>query len=97
MGRPSTPQSELVGDTLSFEEHRDLDRRIQQQIVPWNKGADEVHRADMHLLILIKVVRGYHVLDSKYADEAQTFLKDNPWLQSVLDKCWEKGEYCMIR
>ena len=98
LSNPSAPQSELVEDTLSFEEHKELDKRIQKS-APWNEDDNEADRVDMHLSIFIKIVRGYPVLDSKYIDgeESVMFLKSNPWFRSVLDKCWEKGEFRIIR
>ena len=95
---PSAPQSELVEDTLSFEQHGELDRRIQKS-VPWNEDDSEADRADMHHPIFKKIVRGYPVLDSKYIDEVESgmFLKSNPWLRSVLNKCWENGGFRIIR
>ncbi len=99
LARPSIPQSELVSDTLSSEEHYKLDQQVQEEIVPWKESRSEADRADMHFFIVKKIVRGYSELDRKYDDdlEAGLFLKDNPWLRSVLNECWKKKEYRMIR
>ena len=99
LARPSVPQSELVGDTLSSEEHYKLDQQVQEEIVPWKESRSEADRADMHFFIVKKIVRGYPELDRKYDDgvEASLFLKDNPWLRSVLEECWKKGKYRIMR
>ena len=99
LARPSVPQSELVGDTLSSEKHDELDQQVRQKSPLWNEDDSEADRADVHLSILKKIVRGYPELDRKYDDgvEASLFLKDNPWLRSVLEECWKKGKYRIMR
>ncbi|KAI0300779.1 hypothetical protein BC826DRAFT_619486 [Russula brevipes] len=97
---PSAPSSELVKDTLSYEETEELDRQIRFEITPWTKDRKEEDRADTRPLIVKKVVRQYSVLDRKYVEdfnEVGKLLNNNRWLLPILDKCWEKGEFCVVR
>lgn len=97
---PLAPSSELVKDTLSYEESEELDRQIRFEITPWTKDRKEEDRADTRPLIVKKIVRRYSVLDRKYVEdcnEVGKLLNNNTWLLPILDNCWEKGEFCMVR
>jgi hypothetical protein len=96
---PSAPNSELVKDTLSNTESEELDRYIKNEIVPWQKDRNERHRADMHAIMVKRLVEKYSELDQEYIEgpsEVAKLLNKNTWLPPLLDKCWEKGKFSVI-
>jgi hypothetical protein len=93
----SAPESELVEETLSDEESRELDRLIQDAIAPWKTDGNEVYCAINHPAIIRAIVLLCSGPNCKYVEDSNRILNDYTWLPLLVNKCWEKGEFGMIR
>ncbi|KAI0299921.1 hypothetical protein BC826DRAFT_718071 [Russula brevipes] len=99
----SAPRSELVKDTtFSDTESENFDQQMQGYILPWKMGGDQIYRANGRFTIIKTIVQLCSGLDRKYVENSGEVDKllnnnNNTWLPPLLDRCWEKGEFCVIR
>jgi hypothetical protein len=99
---PSAPRSELVKDTFSNTESEQLNHQMQDCIFPWTRkmGGNRIRCANARFAIIKTIVQLCSELDHKYVEDSSEVDKlinsNNTWLPPLLDKCWEKGEYCVI-
>jgi|SRR6267142_5530068 len=99
----SYPESKLVQDIISKEEHERLDNNLQ--FTCWAYGdKDTLSRSDARMLLFLLVIEGCEHLDLKFTtcnprmwgSVVQLFLT-HPWLVPVMEKCWAKCSFRTIR
>ena len=99
---PTYPESELVPDILPECGHVQLDLKVLRRY-PWiNDDEQDDHAIYSRVTLLRSLVRDCDQLDRQYRDSSsylrirELFLK-HPWLISVLNECWRKGSFRIIR
>ena len=99
---PTYPESELVPDILPESGHVQLDLKVLRRY-PWiNDDEQDDHAIYSRVTLLRSLVRDCDQLDRQYRDSSsylciRELFHKHPWLISVLNECWRKGSFRVIR
>ncbi len=96
---PSYPESKLVPDTHSVEEHRKLDDEAVR-VFPWRQDVDDDFRDTIRIGLLQLLGQDYdrlnHYMVESY-EYARSLLHRYPWLSSLIEQCWRERSFQTIR
>jgi hypothetical protein len=99
---PTNPESELVPDMLSESGHVKLDLKVLRRY-PWiDDGEQDDHAIYSRVTLLRSLVRDCDRLNRQYGYsysylDIRKLFHRHPWLISVLNECWRKGSFKVIR